>query len=73
MSKLLNWLMVLPFQLIWRMVIGITKLPTSEPIEILTVLIFLVVSYAGIATKNYTIGLIVGGLLGVYLLIKGRK
>ena len=55
------------------MVIGITKLPTSEPIEILTVLIFLVVSYAGIATKNYTIGLIVGGLLGVYLLIKGRK
>ena len=73
MSKLLNWLMVLPFRVLWKMLIGITKLPMSKPSEILMVLIFLVVFYAAIVTQNYDIGLIVGGLLGFYLIIKGRK
>jgi len=72
-SKLLNWLMVLPFQVLWKMLIGITKLPMSKPSEILIVLIFLVVFYTAIVTQNYDIGLIVGGLLGFYLIIKGRK
>ncbi len=73
MSKLLNWLMVLPFQVLWKMVIGITKLPTSKPTEILIVLISLVVFYAGMATQNYNIGWFVGINLGLYLIIKGRK
>jgi hypothetical protein len=55
------------------MVIGITKLPTSKPTEILIVLILLVVFYAGIATQNYNIGWFVGINLGLYLIIKGRK
>jgi hypothetical protein len=65
--------MFLPFQVLWKMIIGITKLPTSKPIEILTALIFLVIFYAGMVTQNYNIGLISGGLLGIYLIIKGRK
>jgi len=73
LSKLLNWLMVLPFQVLWKMVIGVTKLPMAKPTEILIVLILLVVFYAGMATQNYNGGLIAGGLLGLYLIIKGRK
>lgn len=71
MNKLLNDLILLPFQILWKMVIGVSKLPGAEPIEILLFLVLLVIFYASMATYEYKIGLGSGALLGIYLLIRG--
>jgi hypothetical protein len=63
--------MFLPFQILLKMIIGLTKLPRAKPIEILLFLISLVVFYAGMATQNYNIGLISGLILGFQLFIRG--
>lgn len=56
-----------------RLIRGIIKIPTSKPIEILIVLIFLVVFYGGLKTQNYDIVWFVGINLVFYLIVKGRK
>lgn len=71
MNKLLNGLMLLPFQILWKMAIGVSKLPGAEPIEILLFLVLLVIFYASMATYEYRIGLGSGVLLGIYLLVRG--
>ena len=63
--------MLLPFQLLWKMVIGVSKLPGAEPIEILLFLVLLVIFYASMATYEYKIGFGSGLLLGIYLSVRG--
>jgi hypothetical protein len=71
LNKLLNDLVLLPFQILWKIVLGISKLPGAKPIEILLFLVLLVIFYASMTNYEYRIGLGSGVLLGIYLLIRG--
>ena len=73
MNRLFNYLMFLPFQIVWKMVIGLTRVPGAKPLEILFVIIFIVIVYASAVTKEYNITLISGSILGFYLMMKGWK
>jgi hypothetical protein len=72
-EPVLNKLLNLSFQILWKMTVGLIRLPVSNPVEILIFLVCMVILYLSIAAYNYNLGLIASITILTYLLNKGRN